>query len=137
MLLEQLRGFVLAGNPLPVVWTPPQRLRDDRELVRARVDASDDTTRIKLQILSMLKRYEILKPCWYTARWSKRFVKWLRDTAAEMDPVVAPVLGSLIDRYELFRPSRINSTRRSKPCPRRIVTVMRARNFACFRELAC
>ena len=34
MLLEQLRGFVLAGNPLPVVWTPPQRLRDDRELVR-------------------------------------------------------------------------------------------------------
>ena len=103
MLLEQLRGFVLAGNPLPVVWTPPQRLRDDRELVRARVDASDDTTRIKLQILSMLKRYEILKPCWYTTRWSKRFVKWLRDTAAEMDPVVAPVLGSLIDRHELFQ----------------------------------
>ena len=81
------------GNPLPVVWTPPQRLRDDRELVRARVDASDDTTRIKLQILSMLKRYEILKPCWYTTRWSKRYVKWLRDTAAEMAPVVAPVLG--------------------------------------------
>ena len=35
MLLEQVRGFVLAGNTLPVVWTPPQRLRDDRELVRA------------------------------------------------------------------------------------------------------
>ena len=102
MLLEQLRGFVLAGNPLPMVWTPPQRLRDDRELVRSRVDASDDTTRIKLQILSMLKRYEILKPSWYTTRWSKRFVKWLRDTAAEMDSVVAPVLGSLIDRYELY-----------------------------------
>lgn len=102
MLLEQVRGFVLAGNPLPVVWTPPQRLRDDRELVRARVDASDDTTRIKLQILSMLKRYGIMKPSWYTTRWSKRFVKWLRDRAAEMDTVVTPVLESLVDRYEVY-----------------------------------
>lgn len=102
MILEQLRGHVLAGNRLPVVWTPPQRLRDDRELVRARVDTSDDITRIKLQILSMLKRYEIFKPGWYTARWSKRFVKWLRDTAAVMDSVVAPVLESLVDRYELY-----------------------------------
>ena len=31
MLLEQVRGFVLAGNSMPVVWTPPQRLRDDRD----------------------------------------------------------------------------------------------------------
>lgn len=102
MLLEQLRGFVLAGNQLPTVWTPPQRLRDDRELVRARVDVSDDTTRIKLQILSMLKRYDIRKPSWYATRWSKRLVQWLRDTAAQMDSVVAPVLESLIDRYELY-----------------------------------
>ena len=102
MLLEQLRGFVLAGNPLPLVWTPPQRLRDDRELVRARVDASDDITRIKLQILSMLKRYGILKPSWYTTRWSQRFVKWLHETAAEMDGVVTPVLEHLIDRYEHY-----------------------------------
>lgn len=101
MLLEQLRGFVLAGNPLPVVWTPPQRLRDDRELVRARIDASDDTTRIKLQILSLLKRYGIRKPSWYTT-WTKRFVKWLRETAATLDAVVAPVLESLVDRYELY-----------------------------------
>ncbi|MCU0961739.1 MAG: IS110 family transposase [Pirellulaceae bacterium] len=101
MLLEQVRGFVLAGNPLPVVWTPPQRLRDDRELVRARIDASDDTTRIKLQVLSMLKRYGIRKPSWYTT-WTKRFVKWLRETAMTLDAMVAPVLESLIDRYELY-----------------------------------
>ena len=36
MLLEQLRGYVLYGNPLPVVWTPPQRFRDDRELLGSR-----------------------------------------------------------------------------------------------------
>jgi len=50
MLLEQVRGHVLAGNALPVVWTPPQRLRDDRELVRARIDGADEQTRVKLQI---------------------------------------------------------------------------------------
>jgi transposase len=47
MLLEQVRGHVLAGNPLPVVWTPPQRLRDDRELVRARVDVADEGHRTR------------------------------------------------------------------------------------------
>ena len=102
MLLEQVRGFVLGGNRLPVVWTPPQRLRDDRELVRARIDAADDTTRIKLQILAMLKRYDILQPAWYTTKWSRKMVNWLRETAASMDAVVAPVLASLIDRYELY-----------------------------------
>ena len=102
MLLEQVRGFVLAGNPLPVVWTPPQRLRDDRELVRARVDASDETTRVKLKILSMLKRRGIVKPKWYTTRWSKRFVNWLREQVGVLDPTVAAVLESLVARYEQY-----------------------------------
>ena len=103
MLLEQLRGFLLAGNPLPVVWMPPQRLRDDRELVRARIDAADDTTRIKFQILSMLKRFGVAKPCWYTQKWTRRFVEWLREEAAKLDSVVAAVLESLIGRYELYQ----------------------------------
>lgn len=104
MLLEQVRGHVLAGNPLPVVWTPPQRLRDDRELLRARVDLSDEITRVKLQVLSMLKRRGIVKPTWYTARWSKRFVKWLREEVlSRLDTVVAPVLESLVARYELLQ----------------------------------
>lgn len=106
MLLEQLRGFVLAGNTLPAVWTPSQRLRDDRELVRARVDVSDDVTRIKLQILSQLKRYGIPKPSWYSS-WTKRFVGWLRDRAASLDQFVATVLSSLIDRYELFQQEQL------------------------------
>jgi len=101
MLLEQVRGYVLAGNELPVVWTPPQRLRDDRELVRARIDAADETTRVKLQILSMLKRRGIAKPAGSGSSWSKRFVVWLRQVAASLDAAVTPVLESLIARYEL------------------------------------
>jgi len=103
MLLEQVRGFVLAGNPLPVVWTPPQRLRDDRELMRARIDAGDETTRVKLKILSLLKRRGIVKPSWYRSKWSKRFVQWLReDVQLSLDPVVAACFERLVDRYEVF-----------------------------------
>jgi len=101
MLLEVVRGYVLAGNSLPAVWTPPQRLRDDRELVRARIDTSDEMTRIKLQILSLLKHRGIAKPGTYTHQWSKAFVLWLRNTAAQLDEFVAPVLENLIERYEL------------------------------------
>lgn len=107
MLLEQARGHVLAGNRLPVVWTPPQRLRDDRELVRARVDLSDEITRVKLQVLSMLKRRGIQKPTWYTSRWSKLLVKWLREQVlVDQDPVVRGVLEELITRFELLNAQR-------------------------------
>ena len=104
MLLEQVRGYVMAGNPLPVVWTPPQRLRDDRELVRARVDSSDETTRVKLQVLSMLKRRGIAKPDWHKgSSWTKRFVTWLTELAQKtLDPTVGTVLTGLIERYTHF-----------------------------------
>jgi transposase len=99
-LLEAVRGHILAGNELPVVWTPPQRLRDDRELVRARIDLSDETTRVKLQVLALLKRRGIAKPAWYTSHWTKRFVAWLRQLGERLDPVVTPVLEGLLGRYE-------------------------------------
>jgi transposase len=40
-LLELLRGHVLAGNALPKVWIPDRQTRDDRELVRMRLDAGE------------------------------------------------------------------------------------------------
>ena len=105
MLLEQARGFLLAGNKLPVVWIPPQRLRDDRELVRARLEAGEATTRVKLQIFSLLKRYTVALPEWFhrNRSWTKRFVRWLRDLAETMSEVVRPVLLGLIDRFEGLR----------------------------------
>lgn len=111
MLLEQLRGHVLAGNPLPVVWTPPQRLRDDRELVRSRIDAADSSSRAKLQILSMLKRRGIEKPEWYAGGWTRRWIAWLRETAGTLDSFVGPVLVSLIDRFEYYRREMTNLER--------------------------
>jgi transposase len=101
MLLEQLRGHILAGNKLPVVWTPPQRLREDRELIRARIDIADETTRIKNKLLCTIKRYGVVRPDWYTPKWSKRFVRWLRqDVIATLDLAVGAVLEQLVDQYE-------------------------------------
>lgn len=104
MLLEQVRAFVLAGNPLPVVWRPPQRLRDDRELIRCRLDSADEVTAIKLKILSMLKRRGVERPERFrNGYWSRAWVAWLKETAETLDSFVAPVLLSLVARFETYR----------------------------------
>lgn len=104
MLFEQARAHILAGNKLPIVWTPPQRLRDDRELTRARIEAAEACTRIKLQIFSLLKRYGIPTPEWFrkSRHWSKRFLTWLKERAQQLEEVVSPVLMALIGRFDLF-----------------------------------
>lgn len=103
MILEQVRGHVLAGNQLPVVWTPPQRLRDDRELIRARVDVADELTRVKVKIGSMLKRYPLKIASPTGSRWTKKFVAYVRkEILPEMDPAVATKLECLFDRFEMF-----------------------------------
>lgn len=57
MLLEKARAYVLAGNALPIVWTPPQALRNDRELVRARLETAEAAASDKLSVLALLKRF--------------------------------------------------------------------------------
>jgi transposase len=104
MLLEQLRGFVLAGNDLPVVWTPPQRLRDDRELVRARVDVADELTRVKLKITTLFKAREIKITSPTKCRWTKAFIAWIRsDVIPTLNLAVGVKLKLLLDRFEMYR----------------------------------
>ena len=104
MILEQVRGYVLAGNQLPMVWTPPQRLRDDRELVRARVDVADEMTRVKLKIGSMLKRYELNIKSPTKSKWTKAFVRHLREEVIPtLDLAVGTKLKLLLDRFDMYR----------------------------------
>jgi len=104
MLLEQVRGFVLAGNDLPVVWTPPQRLRDDRELVRARVDVANEITRVKLKITTLFKAREIRIASPTKCRWTKAFITLVRGSVIpSLDPVVGVKLKLLLDRFEMYR----------------------------------
>jgi transposase len=84
ILLDEVRAFVLAGRPLPKVWVPDLQTRDDREVVRMRLQLGDDRTRVKNQIRHLAKRNGLAFPAWFTAsgEWSKRSIQWLRDVAA-------------------------------------------------------
>lgn len=80
-LLEILRGHYLAGNRLPSIWIPDKQTRDDRECVRARLDAQDKLGVIKTQIKTLLKRNGLVRPAESGKGWTKAYIAWLRALA--------------------------------------------------------
>jgi transposase len=82
-LLELLRAHVLAGNELPTVWIPDPTTRDDRELVRMRLDVAEKMTMIKSQIQSLLKRNHIRRDEGAGKGWTRLFRSWLKGTLCE------------------------------------------------------
>jgi transposase len=99
-LFEDARGHVLAGNELPIVWPPPRLLRNDRELIRARLETAEAGTALKLQILALLKRQGCAPP--QKHNWSKAFGRWLKDLAARLPQTVTPVLTGFLARLEVI-----------------------------------
>jgi transposase len=77
-ILQLLRGHVLAGNPLPDVWIPDPTTRDDRELVRTRLDAAEKITAVKAQLKGLLKRQRLERPVAAGKGWTQAFRGWLR-----------------------------------------------------------
>jgi transposase len=81
-ILEIVRGHVLAGNELPDVWVPDRQTRDEREVVRARLDLSEKLTALKTQVRALLKRnHQVAKPEALGAGWTKPYRAWLRGLA--------------------------------------------------------
>lgn len=76
-LFELVRGHTLAGNKLPTVWIPDPQTRDDREFVRARMDAGEKLTRIKTQIRCLIKRNQVPLPEDIGRGWTKPYLVWL------------------------------------------------------------
>jgi transposase len=101
-LFEKARAHVLAGNKLPTAWTPPQVLRDDRELVRARIATAEDSTAVKLQILALLKRYgrELPEVFRKHHNWTQKFMRWVAAEAEQLPIQVQPVLQCLVQRQQ-------------------------------------
>lgn len=87
-ILEALRGHYLAGNKLPKVWIPDPQTRDDREIVRARLDAQGKCTALKAQIQTLLKRNGIAKPEDMGENWTRAFWAWL-DALSTCDEPLA------------------------------------------------
>lgn len=78
-ILQVLRNHVFAGDELPRVWVPDLETRDDRELVRARLDTGKKVTSIKAQIRNLLKRSGTKKHAGVGKAWTKSYKNWLLD----------------------------------------------------------
>lgn len=91
-LLEDLRSHLLAGRPLPSVWIPSRQLREDRELVRARHEVGDLVGQTKTKIRSLLRKYWIDMPTWFTVNqnWTRQLRRWLKQLENGEDPRLPP-----------------------------------------------
>ena len=104
-ILELVRGHIFAGNSLPSIWIPNQQTRDDRELVRMRLDIGSRITTVKSQIHFLLKRSKLHKTRAVGKAWTKGHVNWLERLASPGSQVPANarvVLGSLIRQWNML-----------------------------------
>ena len=85
-VVEKLRAHVLAGNRLPTVWIPDRQTRDDRELIRTRLELGEKQTQLKSQIQMLLKRHGLEKPSGLGAGWTVRYRRWL-EALTETEPL--------------------------------------------------
>jgi len=106
-LLALVRAHVLAGNELPAVWVPDPQTRDDRELVRMRLDTAGKLTRIKTQIRCLLKRNQVVRPEGLGEGWTHEYRAWLEALSGgglAAGPALGPggreALGSLLRQLE-------------------------------------
>jgi len=106
MIFETLRGHLLAGNELPAVWIPPPELREDREVVRARLEVGNKVTQIKTQIQMLLKKHGVRKPAGLGDSWTMLHRKWLHGLLTCGGPALPPggkvVLSSLLRQLAML-----------------------------------
>lgn len=96
-LLDLLRAHVLAGNPLPKIWIPDAATRDDRELVRMRLDLAEKLTRLKAQVKGVLKRHRLYRTEEGRQGWTVAYRRWLEEQATSTLPTgAAKALESLL-----------------------------------------
>jgi transposase len=102
-LLDLLRSHVLAGCELPAVWIPDAQTRDDRELVRARLDVSQKISGLKTQIKCLLKRSKQVPPDTLNGRWTRIYRAWLlglRGVHSDLPEGTKAALASLLRQLE-------------------------------------
>lgn len=106
LILETLRGHLLAGNKLPTVWVPPPELREDREVVRARLELGNKATKTKEQIQMLLKKHGARKPSGMGNAWTMVHRKWLHGLLTCGGPALPPggkiVLSSLLRQLAML-----------------------------------
>lgn len=98
-ILELLRAHYLAGNTLPSIWIPDGVTRDDRELLRGRLDTQGKCSRIKTQIRTLLKRNALTRPEGAGSGWTRAYRQWLVALSSCDEPLAVgarTILASLL-----------------------------------------
>lgn len=104
-LLEILRGWLLAGNELPAVWVPDLQTRDDRELVRMRLEVAEKIVRVKCQVRCLLKRSNAPKSP--VNVWTEDYLTWLDHLAKSvLSAGAAAALNSLLRQLDHLESER-------------------------------
>lgn len=105
-LIDILRAHVLAGNPLPDVWIPDAQTRDDRDLVRTRLETAEKLASIKTQVKSLLKRNTIERPANLGKGWTRTYRAWLdrlsTDESGPLNPGARTAVGSLVRQIQFY-----------------------------------
>jgi len=101
VILNLVRGYVLAGMELPSIWVPGLHIRDDRERVRRRLDVGRRLGTTKTQIRWLLYRNGIEKPLSAGKAWSVSYQRWLAKLAADgLRPGTGAALASLLRQHD-------------------------------------
>jgi len=104
-VLDEIRAHVLAGKELSSVWVPDPQTRDDREVVRSRLDAAEKLSAIRIQIQSLLKRNDLRRPRGVSAPWTKPFRAWLLGLSkapSALEAGARTALSSLLRQVEFL-----------------------------------
>lgn len=94
------------GTALPKIWIPDRATREDRELVRRRVKLGEQVSRVKAQILSLLRMHPVATPENLKTKWTQKHLTWLRGLTGEaspMGPEVRRVLASYLRELEFIK----------------------------------
>lgn len=101
-ILEVLRGHVLAGNNLPEVWIPPVELRDDREVVRRRLELAERLADVKNKVHGLLRRYGLKRPESIKSLWTKKYVRWLHSLVELLEWGAGRTLSSFLRELDFY-----------------------------------
>lgn len=101
-LVKLVRSHVLADGDLPAVWVPHKALRDDREIVRRRLQMGEDLTRVKNRVHGLLVRHRIRRPAEVKTLWTQKHRAWLNDLAGTLPAGAGQALSSLLRELDFF-----------------------------------
>lgn len=84
-ILDILRAHLLAGSELPDVWVPDQQTRQDRMIVRRRLQVGGRLSQVKTQIKMVLKQADLRRPKGLGEGWTNPYKAWLRGLCHRKD----------------------------------------------------